>query len=183
VHDKAAPCFVEGIYHLASHASDARHLFLSADDWTSFLGRFALVIERFNLSLIAYALLSNHYHAVVATPGGQVSSALQQLHTWYSRTHNRRHERSAHLFRAHYFAREVRSDADLLVTCRYVAQNPVAAGLASDPFSWRWSSAAASAGLVESAIPLDPGPLRAALGDGGDWQRRYRRFIEGDATG
>jgi putative transposase len=175
--------FVEGIYHLASHASDARDLFLNADDRTAFLDRLALVVERFNLSLIAYALLGNHYHAVVATPGGRISSALQQLHTWYSRTHNRRHERGAHLFRAHFFARELTSDADLLVACRYVAYNPVAAGLAKDPFSWWWSSTAASAGLVAPAIPLDPGPLRAALGGGGDWQRRYRRFIEGDATG
>ena len=169
--------FVEGVYHLAAHASDARDLFLSSDDRTTFLDRLALVIERFNLPLIAYALLGNHYHAVLTTPGGRISSALQQLHTWYSRTHNSRHERNAHLFRAHFFARELTSDEDLLGACRYVARNPVEAGLAEDPFSWPWSSTAASAGLAAPAIPLDPGPLRAALGDGDDWQRRYRAFI------
>jgi REP element-mobilizing transposase RayT len=170
--------FVEGIYHLGSHGSDTRHLFLIPDDRISFLERVTLVLERFSLRLIAYALLGNHYHLVLATPGGRVSSALKQLHGWYSRTHNRRHGRSAHLFRAHFFARELTSDADLLGTCRYLAYNPVAAGLAKDPFSWPWSSTAASAGLVEPAIPLDPGPLRAALGDREDWQRRYREFIE-----
>jgi putative transposase len=170
--------FVEGIYHVASHGSDTRHLFLIPDDRATFLDRLALVIERFDLRLVAYALLGNHYHVVLSTPGAQVSSALQQLHGWYSRTHNRRHGRGAHLFRAHFFARELRSDADLLVACRYVAHNPVAAGLSTDPFSWPWSSTAASAGLGEPAIPLDPGPLRAALGDSNEWQRRYRRFIE-----
>lgn len=169
--------FVEGIYHLSSHGSDIRDLFLTAYDRTSFLGRLAVVIERFDLRLIAYALLGNHYHTVVATPGGRVSSALQQLHGWYALTHNRRHGRTAHLFRAHPFARELTSDEDLLGTCRYVAHNPVGAGLASDPFSWPWSSTAASAGLAAPAVPLDPGPLRAALGDGADWQRRYRTFI------
>ena len=170
--------FVEGIYHLASHGSDTRHLFLSPDDRTTFLDRLALLIDRFNLRLTAYALLGNHYHLVLATPGGRVSNALQQLHGWYSRKHNRRHERTAHLFRAHFFARELTSDADLLVACRYVAHNPVEAGLCDDPFSWPWSSTAASAGLAPSAIPLDPGPLRAAFGDNADWQRRYRAFIE-----
>jgi putative transposase len=173
--------FVEGVYHLASHGSDIRHLFLTPDDRTTFLDRLALVAERFSLRLVAYALLGNHYHLVLATPGGRVSSALQQLHSWYSRKHNRGHGRSAHLFRAHFFARELTSDADLLVACRYVAHNPVAAGLCSDPFSWPWSSTAASAGLAEPAIPLDPGPLKAALGDSIDWHRRYRQFVEDTA--
>jgi putative transposase len=170
--------FVEGLYHLASHASDTRDLFLNSRDRTTFLDRLALVVERFKLALVAYALLGNHYHLVLGTPGAQVSSALQQLHTWYSRTHNRRHERGAHLFRAHFFARELTSDADLLGACRYVAHNPVAAGLSADPFSWPWSSTASTAGLVEPSIPLDPNPLRAALGDSDDWRRRYHRFIE-----
>jgi putative transposase len=171
-------CFVEGIYHLSSHGSDTRHLFLGARDWNAFVDRLALVIERFRLRLVEYALLGNHYHVVVGTPGGRISQALQQLHGWYSLTHNRRHGRSAHLFRAHPFARELLSDADLLATCRYIAYNPVEAGLANDPFSWPWSSAAATAGLTEPAIPLDPGPLRAAFGDSPDWRRRYTEFIE-----
>jgi putative transposase len=172
--------FVEGIYHLGSHGSDIRDLFLSGDDRTTFLDRLALVIRRFDLRLIDYALLSNHYHVVLATPGGRISSALQQLHGWYSRMHNRRRGRSAHLFRAHFFARELTSDEDLLVACRYVARNPVLAGLCSDPFAWPWSSAAATAGLAEPAVPLDQGPLRAAFDGADDWQRRYRNFIEAD---
>ncbi len=169
--------FVEGIYHLSAHASDTRELFLSPDDRTSFLDRLALVIDRFELRLVEYALLGNHYHLVLGTPGGRVSNAIQQLHTWYSRVHNRRHERSAHLFLAHFFARELKSDADLLVACRYVAHNPVAAGLSRDPFSWPWSGAAANVGLAESPIPLDYSPIRAAFGETDDWRRRYRAFI------
>jgi putative transposase len=165
-----------------SHASDTRDLFLTRDDRRTFLDRLALIVTRFDLRLVAYALLGNHYHLVLATPDGRVSRALQQLHGWYSRIHNRRHGRSAHLFRAHFFARELKSDSALLVACRYVAHNPVAAGLSRDPFSWPWSSTAASAGLVEPEIPLDPAPLRAALGDRDDWRVRYREFIAATDT-
>jgi putative transposase len=175
--------FVEGIYHVGSHGSDTRDLFLTDDDRTTFLGRLALVLERFQLRLIDYVLLGNHHHLILATPGGRISSALQQLHGWYSRRHNSRRGRGAHLFRAHFFARELNSDEDLLVACRYLAHNPVAAGLCTDPLTWPWSSAAAHAGLAEPPIPLDPGPIRAALGDADDWRRRYRDFIEAEATG
>ena len=170
--------FVEGIYHLGSHGSDLRHLFLDDEDRTTFLSRLGLMMERFALRLVEYALLGNHYHLILATPGGRISTALQQLHGGYSRAHNRRHERSAHLFRAHFFARELTSDEDLLVACRYLAHNPVKAGLVRDPLSWPWSSAAVTAGLTEATIPLDPEPIRVALGDRNDWQQRYRQFIE-----
>jgi putative transposase len=169
--------FGDGIYHVGSHGSDTRDLFVGADERATFLDRLVVVSERFDLRLSAYVLLGNHYHFVLATPDARLSSALQQLHGWYSRWHNRRNGRSAHLFRAHFFAREIVSDADLLAVCLYLALNPVAAGLCDHPFSWPWSSAAATAGIVEPVIPLDHGPLRAALG-GADWQGRYRRIIE-----
>jgi putative transposase len=174
---RAPRCFVDGIYHLGSHGSDLRQLFLSDDDRRTFLGRLAVVIERFELRLVAYTLMTNHYHLVLATPDGRVSRALQQLHSWYSYWHNRVRGRSAHLFKAHPFARELESDSDLLGACRYLAQNPVEARLADHPFAWPWSSSGATAGLREPAIPLDPAPLRAAFGDAPGWRLRYRDFI------
>jgi putative transposase len=169
--------FSEGIYHVGSHGSDLRHLFLEDSDRLTFLERLGLIVARFELALAAYTLMGNHYHALVATPDARLSEAIQQLHGWYSRRHNKTHARSAHLFRAHFFAREIRSDEDLLATCRYLAHNPVAAGLCETPFDWPWSSVAATAGLASPAIPLDTGPIRAALGDRPDWQTRYRTFI------
>jgi hypothetical protein len=118
--------FFEGIYHLASHASDRRYLFSSDGERETFLGRLGLIFERFELRLVAYTLMGNHYHLVLVTPDARVSKA---------------------------------------------------PGLASDPFAWRWSSAAASAGLQEPALSLDGSPLRAALGDSSDWPERYRAFI------
>lgn len=169
--------FSDGIYHVGSHGSDIRHLFLEDTDRKIFLERLALIVGRFELALAAYTLMGNHYHLIVATPDARISQAVQQLHGWYSRRHNKTHSRSAHLFRTHFFARELRNDADLLTTCRYLAHNPVAAGLCETPFAWPWSSVAATAGLAQPAIPLDTGPIRAALGDSPDWQRRYRGFI------
>jgi len=170
--------FFAGIYHLGSHGSDTRHLFVSDGERTLFLERLGLILERFELRLVAYALLGNHYHLVAVIPDARVSKALQQLHGWYSRWHNRLHEHSAHLFRAHFFARDLESDTDLLATCRYVALNPVEAGLAPNPFAWRWSSAAATAGLAKPDLPLELEPLRDAFGGTSTWRSRYRAFIE-----
>lgn len=168
----------DGIYHLAARASDTRHLFVSDEDRTDFLARLALTCERFELALVSYVLMGSHYHTLVRIPDARLSEALQRLHTEYSRHHNRRHGRSAHLFRAHAMTREIGGDAQLVAACRYLALNPVAAGLADDPLDWRWSSARAHAGLEQPAIPLAESDLRAAFGDGADWRDRYRNQID-----
>ena len=121
--------------------------------------------------------MGTHYHALLRIPDARLSPALQRLHTDYSRQHNRRHDRSAHLFRAHPLTREVASDEQLLAACRYLALNPVEAKLASDPLDWPWSSAHAHAGLEKPRIPLAEGDLRAAFGASEHWRRRYREHI------
>jgi putative transposase len=169
--------FFDGIYHLGSHGSDDRHLFLGDSDRLMFLERLELVLERFELGLVSYTLMGNHYHLLLRIPDARVSKALQQFHTWYSRRHNQRYGRSAHLFRAHPFAREIASEPDLLGTCRYLAWNPVEAGLCTNPFDWPWSSVAATAGLEPPRMRLELEALSGAFGDGEHWQARYRAFI------
>lgn len=169
--------FYAGIYHLAAHGSDTRHLFVGDDDRQDFLERLAATWERFELALLSYVLLGSHYHALVRIPDGRLSQALQRLHTEYSRRRNRRHARSAHLFRAHPLTVEIGSDSQLVAACRYLAFNPVDAGLVDDPLAWPWSSARAHAGLERPRIPLAESDLRAAFGGGDAWRERYRTHI------
>jgi putative transposase len=164
--------FVEGLFHLAAHGSDLRYLYSSDEDREDFLGRLAAVCERFELALLSYVLMGTHYHAILRIPDERVSRALQRLHTEYSRHCNRRWGRSAHLFRAHPLARQIESNEDLIGSCRYLARNPVEAGLVRDPLAWPWSSARAHAGLEPPWIPIAEDELRAAFGGAG-WRRNY----------
>jgi REP-associated tyrosine transposase len=169
--------FVAGIYHVTAHGSDTRHLFRTAADRLDFLERLTLSLWPYEIRLLDYVLMGNHYHALAYTPDARLSAALRLLHTGFSRCHNRRHGRSAHLFRAHCAARAVTTDRQLLATYRYIARNPVRAGLVLDPLDWPWSSARAHAGIDPPAIPLDERPLRDALDDNPAWRDRYRRLI------
>ena len=166
-----------GLYHLAPRASDIRYLFENDGERQRFLLELARTLERFEIALVAYTLMGTHYHLVVDGPGTGIAPALQRLHTWYARITNTARERAAHLFRAHYFAREITSEEDLLGVCHYVAHNPVEAGLVPDPFAWPWSSAAATVGLARPQIQLELEPIRSAFGSRPNWQRRYQAFI------
>jgi putative transposase len=169
--------FYPGLHHIAPRASDTRFLFETDAERLSFLAQLTRTFEHFEIAVVAYTLMGTHYHAIVKISDARLATALQRLHTAYARFANRSRERCAHLFRAHYFAREITSDGDLLGVCHYLAHNPVRAGVAHDPFSWRWASVAATAGLAPQQIPLDIEPIRGACGCHPDWRRHYQSFI------
>jgi putative transposase len=168
----------EGLHHVTPRASDERLLFDTDASRSMFLDRLAATFATFEIGLVTWTLMGTHYHLVITSPGPGLSPALQRLHSWYSRLHNKARSRSAHLFRAHFFSRQIDSDLDLLGVCRYVARNPVEAALVRNPLDWRWSSARASAGLERPQIPLQEEPLRAALGGVLGWRARYRDYVE-----
>lgn len=172
--------FAAGIYHLAARGSDNRYLCVCEDDRTDFVERLGDTFWTRGIDVLAYTLMGNHYHGLVRIPDPGLSAALQRLHTEYSRHHNRRHGRHAHLFRAHCLARRVKDDADLLTKYRYLALNPVEAGLVPHPLDWAWASTRALAGLERPAIPLDERPLRAALDESPHWRERYVELIQPD---
>ena len=166
-----------GIYHVASHGSDERPLFVYDADRRAFLERLAEVVARYELSCLSYCLMGNHYHQIVQTPDERLSAALKDLHGGYSREFNRTHSRRSHLFRNRFFAELIDDDAYLLQACRYVVLNPVRAGLCREPSDWPWSSYRSSAGIDPAPRFLSESLLRDACGGGENWRARYRDFV------
>jgi REP-associated tyrosine transposase len=169
--------FAAGVYHTAAHASSDRELFLDDSDRRAFLDLLSITWAKLGLELVSYVLMTNHYHALTWIPDARLSTALKILHGGYSFHHNKRHLDSAHLFRAHCFARRLRDDDDLLATDHYLAHNPVNAGLVPYPLDWPWGSARTHGGLEEPTVLLSDQRLRGAFGGRRDWRRRYAAFI------
>jgi putative transposase len=168
----------DGVYHVASRGSDRRPIFRGDVDRELFLDHLERTFERYRLPCITYCLMNNHYHLIVQTPDQRLSKAMQELNGGYSTLFNSIHSRSAHLFRNRFMAQLIDSDEHLLTACRYVAHNPVRAGLCETPAAWEWSSYRASAGIDQVPRFLDERLLSGVLGGGGDWRRRYREFVE-----
>ena len=92
---------------------------------------------------------------------------------------NQRHERRGHVFRARYYAGLVETDGHALQVLRYVALNPVNAGLCARPQDWPWSSYAATAGLAPVSRCLTTEWVLGLFGiDERLARRRLRAFVE-----
>jgi REP element-mobilizing transposase RayT len=176
-----------GIYHVFARGNRGQQLYVDAVDRFRFLGLLEEVVVWLGWMLHAYCLLSNHYHLVVQTPKADLSRGMHRLNGLSAQRFNRTHDVGGHLFQGRFGSVLVESEAQFLAVCRYVALNPVLAGLCSDPADWRWSSYAATVGLAPRPPFLTIGLVLGHFGRAEDEAREaYRRFVVGglaDSTG
>jgi hypothetical protein len=72
---------------------------------------------------------------------------MQYLNARYAEWFNWRHGYRGHLFQGRFWSELVDTERYLAEVARYIALNPLRAGLCRDPLDWPWSSYAATIGL------------------------------------
>jgi len=168
-----------GIYHVTTSATDGVVAFRNDGDRLHFLQLLDRVVSRHRWLCQAYCLLGTHYHLLVETPAPDLSSGMHRLNGAYAQGFNKRDKRRGHLFGDRFTAVTVKSDGHLLHLSRYIALNPVRAGLSATPEGWEWSSYGATIGLRVPPPFLDAdGVLRRFGRSRNVARRRLRAFVE-----
>jgi putative transposase len=166
-----------GTYHVTARGNAGRDIYLDDGDRVSFLALVSDLVERFAWNCFAYCLMHNHYHLVVRTPRGDLSRGMRHLNGVYAQRFHRKHGTFGHLFQGRFHATLVQDDPYLLAVLRYVARNPVEAGLCNHASEWRWSSHRAVLGLAPTG-PVAVQQVLAFCGEGGKGRTKYRRLVE-----
>jgi len=96
------------------------------------LDRLALILEETQTQCYAWALIPNHFHALLRTGATPLSKVMRRLMTGYAVTFNKRHRRSGHLFQNRYKSIVCEEDPYLLELVRYIHLNPLRAGMVKD---------------------------------------------------
>lgn len=155
-------------------------IYLDDEDCAAFLGIFARTVSRFGWHSFSYCLMGNHFHVLVQTPEPNLPRGVQYLKSSYAQWFNTRHDRCGHLFGGRYKSPLIQQDSHLLEVFRYIALNPVRAGLCDAPSEWRWSAHSALIGAVPAPRFLDVAGAHGFFGDARD-RRNYRAFVARDA--
>lgn len=124
-----------------------RNLFVDAADMRAFEALVANTVTRLRWQCLSVCLMNTHYHLLVVTPQADLAGGMQRINGFYGRTYNRRHGSSGHVFQERYDSRFVQTESHLYEVCRYIALNPVRAGICESPADWPWSSYAETLGL------------------------------------
>jgi len=169
-----------GIFHIYTHCVwGVRELYRNDDDRSEFLRGLARVTATHGWTCIAYCLMTSHYHLIIDVADGALPRAMHALNLPYARNFNRRYGLRGHVQFEQYGASRIETEDDFLYRFKYVANNPVEAGVCETPAEWPWSSYAGTVGLGPLASFVDPSLVLSCFNwPDSDPQAALRRYVE-----
>lgn len=166
--------------HLIQRGNNRESCFLTDDDRALYLHWLGHALREFAVELHAWVLMGNHVHLLL-TPSApeRASRVMQSLGRRYVRHFNRRYGRSGTLWEGRFRACAVHAEEYFLTCMRYIELNPVRAGMAVDPGTYRWSSYRRNAlGLADPLLAEHPLYTRLGASPAGR-QHAYRDLFRG----
>ena len=175
--------WIEGaVYHVFARGSNRQAIFLNEGDYVEFDMLLAAAIRAQKLDTFGWSLMPNHWHGIFRCPSGGLSEFMQRLNHRYALRFDRRWRRTAHVFDNRFGAVLQNTEEQFLTTVRYVARNPVEAGLCSSPFDAHWTSFPATIGLVRAPEYLRVGEILEHFAhDPVHARERFIAFVAGAA--
>jgi putative transposase len=128
------------VYHVTQRSTDREVFFIGDDDFATFRELLEQAVARARWRLHAFCLMTNHVHLLIQTPEPTLPRGMQFLIGEYVEAFNHRHHRRGALVQGRYKSLLVETESHYLECLRYIAWNPVHAGLCQHPEHWPWSS-------------------------------------------
>jgi putative transposase len=152
----------ENVYHVYNQGNNKQQIFFCDEDYLTFL-RMTRKLILPNAEIIAYCLMPNHFHFMIAT-GERASTLMKQggllidpltngfrkLLSGYTRIINTKYNRTGSIFRQKTKAKNLseitiataeNNIQDYYLTCfNYIHSNPAKAEIVAAPEDWEYSS-------------------------------------------
>lgn len=154
-------------------------MFVTDDDRYDFCSRVNRTVEKYGWVCRAFCLMTTHYHLLLDVEENSLQPGMHRINGQYAQEFNKRHGRSGHLRGDRYRAEAVETDGHMLRAFRYIARNPVRAGLCKSPADWGWSNYRGSIGVDAGFSFVTDAPIHAYFGaDREEAIRHLRAFVE-----
>lgn len=168
--------FVEGgIYHVYNRFARGAEIFLEDGEGNRFVRLLKQSCSRDGLTVLAWCLMSNHYHLAVRVGPVPLWRTFGIVQARFGRDYNRRHASSGPLWQSRFNARLVEDQAYLDQLIAYIHLNPVSAGLVGDPADHPFSGHNELIGSDERTL-VDLDIVLAAFG--GTLRSARRRYVQ-----
>ena len=170
-------------HHITQRGNRRQDLFVEPGDYALYRDLMGERCKANGVACWAYCLMPNHVHLILTPASVEgLSRAVGEAHRRYTAFFNARARTTGHLFQAR-FASAAMDDAHCLNAVRYLAFNPVRAGLAGGVGDWPHSSVPAhQAGRDDPLVSVAPILGRACFADLMEMSRDEQAALAGFET-
>lgn len=120
---------VTGFYHVCARGTGKWLIFEGDDDRWEFLELMRGCCREEGVTVIAWCLMGNHVHLVLADYEDRMSAAMHRLLLTYARRFNKRTGRTGHLFQNRFDRRSLDTDWQVMEAIRSVHADPQEVGV------------------------------------------------------
>ncbi|MDT8390858.1 MAG: transposase [Lentisphaeria bacterium] len=174
-------CWVNHATYHITHRCHERRFLLKFAKYRDMYRRYLFeATRRFNISVLAYVVTSNHVHLLIATGDRgrpRVSEALQYIHGEMGQHYNLRRHREGAFWSNRFHATRIESGVHLQRCLFYIDMNMVRAGVVRHPAEWPHGSAFELASDRLRYRVIDRAKLIGRLGFD-DWDE-FRQWYDG----
>ena len=156
-------------HHVTQRGNGRQQTFFTAEDYAAYRDLLAVQCAAHGVAIWSWVLMPNHVHLVLVPDHvDALRGALSKVHRTYAGRIHAREKRTGHFWQGR-FGCVAMDELHLLAVLRYVALNPVRAGMVTRANDWRWSSVHAlldpecGDGMTDTRPVLDRVPNFAAL--------------------
>ncbi len=176
-------------HHVTQRGNGRQQTFFTAEDYAAYRDLLAVQCAAHGVAIWSWVLMPNHVHLVLVPDHvDALRGALSKVHRIYAGRIHAREKRTGHFWQGR-FGCVAMDEPHLLAALRYVALNPVRAGMVTRANDWRWSSVHAlldpecGDGMTDTRPVLDRVPNFAALLASGEDQELSDALRRSESVG
>jgi putative transposase len=131
------------IYHVLNRGNARLAIFEGDDDYSTFEQILFDAVSRYDVRLLAYCLMPDHFHLLLyPRADGELSRFMRGLTVTHTQRWHVQHgtSGSGHVYQGRFRSFPVQADEHFLTVCQFVESNAQRARLVNRAEKWRWSS-------------------------------------------
>jgi putative transposase len=147
--------FYKGTFHhLYNRGVNKERIFFSRDDYLYFLRKLKFYNNIYQIRILAYCLMPNHFHLFVEqlTDDLKIGKFISDTLNSYTKSTNTKYERRGTLFESKTKSKMIENEEHFIWLIKYILDNPLKSGLSKTIEDWEFSNAKDLLGLRNGTL-------------------------------
>ncbi|KAA3612973.1 MAG: transposase [Calditrichaeota bacterium] len=162
-------------HHLYNRGANKLPVFFDRNDYLFFLRRIRVFKQKYEISILCYCLMPNHFHLFVQQLSDEfpIGKFISDLINSYTKSINKKYKRSGVLFQGRTSSKLIDQQEYFIWLTKYILLNPVKSKLVPCAHNWEFSSAKDYFGIRKGNL-IDNNEIMSNFSS----KEEFRDFIE-----